>query len=100
MAGLTAEQIMERIANANHTEPAHIRQLIEEALRIIVADTAHPHSFMLADLFPAGSPTVEELVVALEQELYNAMMPELSGWEWDGAGYRNIRISPNMQDPK
>lgn len=32
---------------------------------------------------------MEELVVTLEYALYNTMMPEFSGWEWDGEGYRN-----------
>lgn len=52
MAGLTAEQIIERIANANGVEPAIMRQQIEQALQVILADTTHPHCLMLADLFP------------------------------------------------
>ena len=90
MAGLTADQIIERIANANGVKPAVMRQQIEQALQNIIADTTQPHSFMLADLFPGGKPTVDELVVALEYELYDAMMPILSEWEWDGEGYWNI----------
>lgn len=92
MAGLTAEQIIERIANANGVEPAVMRQQIEHALQNIIVDTTQPHSFMLADLFPGGKPTVDELVAALEYELYEAMMPILPGWEWDGEGYRNISL--------
>lgn len=89
MAGLTADQIIERIANANGVEPTVMRQQIEQVLQNIIADTTQPHSFMLTDLFPGGKPTVDELVVSLEYELYNAMMPMLPGWELDGAGYRN-----------
>ena len=89
MAGLTADQIIERIANATGTEPVVMRQQIEQALENIIADTAQPHSFMLADLFPGGKPTVDELVVALEHELYDVMMPAFPGWEWDGEGYGN-----------
>lgn len=92
MRGLDADQIIERISNANGVEPAVMRQQIEQALQNIIADTAQPHSFMLADLFPGGKPTVDELVAALEYELYDAMMPILPGWEWDGEGYRNIRL--------
>ena len=92
MDKLTADQIIERIANANGVEPAVMRKQIEQALQYIIADTAQPHSFMLTDLFPGGKPTVDELVVALEHELYNAMMPVFPGWEWDGEGYRNIRL--------
>ena len=51
MARLTAKQIIERIANANGIEPAIMRQQIEQALQNIIADTAQPHSFMLAALF-------------------------------------------------
>lgn len=69
MAGLTADQIIERIANANGVEPGVIRQQIEQALQNIIVDTTQPHSFMLADLFPGSKPTVDELVVALEYEL-------------------------------
>ena len=76
MAESTADQIIERIANANGAEPAVIRQQIEQAFQNIIADTTQPHSFMLADLFPGGKPTVDELVVALEYELYNAMIPK------------------------
>ena len=90
MAGLTADQIIERIANANGVAPAVMRQQIEQALQNIIADMTQPHSFMLADLFPGGKPTVDELVVALEYELYDAMMPSFPGWKWDGEGYRNI----------
>ena len=97
MAGLTADQIIERIANANGVETAAMRQQIEQALQNILADTTQPHSFMLADLFPCGKPTVDELVVALEYELYDAMMPRFSGWEWDGEGYRNIRLLGKKQ---
>ena len=93
MAGLTADQIIERIANANGIKPSVMRKQMEHALQNILADTAHPHSFMLADLFPGGKPTVDELVIALEYELYDAMMPTLPGWKWDGAGYQNIRFS-------
>jgi len=92
MAGLTADEIIERIANANGTEPAEMRQQIEQALKNIRVDTSQPYSFLLADLFPGGNPTVDELVVALEYVLYDTMMPILPGWEWDGEGYRNIRF--------
>ena len=92
MAGSTADQIIERIANANGVEPAVMRRQIEQALQNITADTSQPHSFMLADLFPSGKPTVDEFVVALEYELYNAMIPVFPGWRWDGAGYRNIGL--------
>ena len=97
MAGSTAEQIIERIANANGAEPEVMRQQIEQALQKIIADTTQPHSLMLADLFPGGKPTVDELVVALEYELYDAMMPIFPGWEWDGKGYRNIRLLGKKQ---
>lgn len=92
MAGLTADQIIERIANANGVDPAVMRQQIEQALQNLIADTTQPHFFMLSDLFPGGKPTVDELVTALEYELYDAMMPRFPGWEWDGEGYRNIRL--------
>lgn len=91
MAGLTADQIIERIAYANGAEPTVMRQQIEEALHNIIADKTQPHSFMLADLFASGKPTVDELVVALEYELYDAMMPVFPGLEWDGEGYRKTR---------
>lgn len=99
MAGSTTDQIIERIANANGTEPAVMRQQIEQALQNIIADTTQPHAFMLADLFPGGRPTVDELVVALEYELYNAMMPEFPDWEWDGKGYRNLRLLRKNSKP-
>lgn len=92
MEGLTAEQIIERIANANGIEPAVMREQIEQALQNIMVDISQPHSDMLADLFPGRKPTVDELVVTLEYELYDAMMPKFPGWEWDGEGYRNIRL--------
>ena len=92
MAGSTADQIIERIANANGTDPAVIRQRIEQALQNIMVDTSQPHCFMLADLFPGGKPTVDDLIVGLENELYSTMMPNFPGWEWDGKGYRSIRL--------
>ena len=91
MARLTADQIVERIANANGTDPDVMRQQIEQALRNIIADTTRPHSSMLAALFPGVEVTADELIVALEQELYDAMMPNFPGWVWDGEGYRNIQ---------
>ena len=93
MAGLTADQIIERIANANGVDPAVMRQQIEQALQNLIADTTQPHFFMLSGLFPGGKPTVDELVVALEYKLYDAMIPKFPRWEWDGMGYRNIRYS-------
>ena len=92
MAGLTADQIIERIANVNGVKPTVMRQEIEQVLQNMVADTAQPHCVKLADLFPNGKPTVDELVVALEYELYDAMMPMFPGWEWDGEGYQNIGL--------
>ena len=92
MTGLTADQIIERIANANDVEPTIMRQQIEQALQNIIADTTQPHCFMLTDLFPGGKPTMDEVVVALEHELYDVMMPTFPGWEWDGDSYRNIRL--------
>jgi len=97
MAGLTADQIIERIANANGIEPAVMRQQLEQALVNIIADPTQPHCFMLTDLFPGGNPTVDEFVVALEYELYDAMMPQFPGWQWDGEGYRNIRLFGKKQ---
>ena len=95
MAGLTADQIIERIANG--VEQAVMRQQIEQALQNMIADTIQPHYFMLADLFPGGKPTVDELVVALEYELYDALMPIFPGWEWDGEEYRNTRLLRKKQ---
>lgn len=97
MTGLTADQIIERIANANGVEPAVMRQQIEQALQNIIADTTQSHSFMLTDLFPDGNPTVDELVVASEYELYDAMMPILPGWERNGGGYRNVKFLRKKQ---
>lgn len=90
MTGLTADQIIERIANANGVESAVMQKQIEQTLQNIIVDTTQPHSFMLADLFPDGKPTVDELIVALEYELYDAMMPIFPGWEWDGEGFRSL----------
>ena len=39
MAGLTADQIIERIANANGIAPKIMRQYIEFALENIITDT-------------------------------------------------------------
>ena len=75
MTESTADRIIKRIAIANGAEPAVMRQQIEQALQSIIADTVQPHSLMLANLFPGGKPTVDELVVALEYELYDAMIP-------------------------
>ena len=91
MAGLTADQIIERIANANGIEPVEMRKQIKHALRKIIADASRPHSFMLAELFP-GNPTEDELIVALEHELYSTLMPQFPGWEWDGEGYWNTGL--------
>lgn len=90
MARLSADQIIERIANANDMQPEVLRKQIEKACQNILSDNARVHCVMLADLFPAGNPTVDELVVALEYELYDAMMPRFAGWEWDGEGYRRV----------
>ena len=86
MTKSAADCIIERIAAANGTEPAVLRQQIEHAIQNIIADPTRPQFIMLADLFPGGKPTVDELVVALEYELYDAMMPKFSEWEWDGEG--------------
>lgn len=91
LAGLTSSQIIERIANANGVTPAVMRQQIEQALQNILIDPAQPHFRMLADLFPNSKPSVDEFVVALECELYDAMMPHFPGWEWDGEGYRSTK---------
>ncbi len=90
MAGLTADQIVKRIANANGIESIVMRQQIEQVLQNIITDTTKPHSFMMADLLPGSKPTVDELIISLEYELYDALMPSFPGWEWDGEGYRNI----------
>ncbi len=97
MAESNADQIIKCIALANGVEPVVMRRQIEQALKNIIADATQPHSFMLADLFPGGKPTVDELVVALEYELYDTMMPKFPGWEWDGEGYRNIRLFEKKQ---
>ena len=79
MAELPADTIIERIANVYGVEPAVMRQQIEQALQNIIADTSQPHSFMLADLFPGGKPTVDEFVTLLENELHDAMMTRFLG---------------------
>ena len=90
MTESSADRIIKRIANANGVSATEMRQQIEQALQNMIADTTQPHSSMLADLFPGGKPAVDELVVALEQELYDTLIPKFPGWEWDGDGYRNI----------
>ena len=93
MAELKAERIIERIAHANGVEPTVMRQQMEQALENILTDPTQPHAFMLADLLPGEKPTVDALVVALEYELYDTMIPKFPDWEWDGAGYRNRSLS-------
>lgn len=97
MSGLTADQIIERIASANGIESAVMRQQIALAIQSIIDDTVQPHSVMLSDLFPGGKPTVDEFVLALEYELYDAMMPRFPGWEWDGEGYLNTEFFERKQ---
>ena len=92
MTELTATQIIACIAYSNDVEPELIRRQIEESLQKIWQDKSHPHSVMLANLFPKGRPTTDEFIAAFQQELYDAMMPRFPDWEWDGAGYRNIRL--------
>ena len=92
MEGLTADQIIERFANANGTEPAQIRQQIEQTLQNIITVTAQPDCFMMAHLFSDDKPTTDELIVALEYELYNVMMPSFPGWTWDEEGYQNNHL--------
>ena len=81
MSRPTADQIIGRIANANGVRPELMRGYIENVLQELITDTADPYSLMLADLFPGGPPTVDELVEALEYELYETMMPIFPGWE-------------------
>lgn len=88
-----ADQIIERIAKANGTSPEIMRSQIDAALEHIVRDTSQPHGSMMEDLFPDGKPTTDEFIVALEQELYDSMIPKYEGWEWDGNGYKNIGLS-------
>lgn len=97
MSGLTADQIIERLANANGVEPSIMRQQIEQAFEAILSDTTQPHSFMLTNLLSCEKPTVEEMVVALEYALYDMMMPILPGWEWDGEGYRNTSMQKSKE---
>ncbi len=87
-----ADQIIGRIASANNTSPEAMRSQIDAALEKIVGDTSQLHGLMLHDLFPDGRPATDEFVVALEQELYDSMIPKYPGWEWDGVGYRNIAL--------
>lgn len=94
-----ADQIIGRIANANNTSPEVMRCQIDAALERIVRDTSQPHGLMLGDLFPDGRPTTDEFVVALEQELYDSMIPKYEGWEWDGVGYRNIALLGRLSSP-
>lgn len=87
-----ADQIIERIANANGTSPEVMRSQINAALENIVRDPSQSRGFKLNDLFPDGRPTMDEIVVALEQKLYDSMIPQYAGWEWDGTGYKNIAL--------
>ena len=93
MSKFTADQIIARIANANDIEPAVLRRQIEQSLPNIVADP----TFTPETPLPSGNPTVDELIVSLEYELYDAMMPRFPGWEWDGGGYRNIQLFGKKQ---
>lgn len=92
MADLAADQIINRLAYANGITPAEMRNQIEQTLQCIINDVTQPHSIILSNLFPGGKPSVDDFVVALEYELYDAMMPKFPGWIWDGDGYRNIRL--------
>ena len=79
MTGFTADQIVQRIANANGVAPEVMRKRIEQVIERVGADTEN-----LA---------YDERIIALEHELHDALMPEFPGWEWDGDGYRNIRLT-------
>ena len=93
MTDLTADQIVERIANANETTPEIMRQKVENVIQSILTDM--PQS-LLADTFSGQKPSVDELVVALEHRLYDILMPTFPGWVWDGDGYRNIELWKNF----
>ena len=79
MTGFTADQIVQRIANANGAAPEVMRKRIEQVIERVGADTEN-----LA---------YDERIIALEHELYDGLMPGFPGWEWDGDGYRNIRLT-------
>ena len=85
MTELTAEQIVERIAHANGIEPAVMRQRIEQVI-------SQPHFSLCADRLSEGEHSLEERIVALEAKLYDVMVPQFIGWQWDGDGYWNIRL--------
>ena len=82
MTRSTADQIIERIANAKGLEPAVMRQQLEQALQNIIADTTNPSCSILAELFPGGKPTVDEFVVKLECLLYTMMIPGYPEQRW------------------
>lgn len=100
MAGLTADQIIERIANAKGIKPEAMRKQIEKSLQNIVDDMTQPHASVLTDLFHGSKPTADELVVALEYELYETRMPIFSGWQWDGEGYCNVDLLGEASRPE
>ena len=96
MTDLTADQIVERIANANETKPAIMRQKVENVIQSILTDMPQSQTALLADTFSGQKPSVDELIVALEHWLYDILMPTFPGWVWDGDGYRNIELWKNF----
>ena len=92
MAELSAVQIVERIANANGTEPNQMRKQIEENLQNMISNPGNPYFSLVAELFPDEMPSMDELIVEMQYELYEELLPTFPGWKWDGEGYR--RCSP------
>jgi len=81
MAELSAEQIVERIANANGVEPHKMQRKIEASLQKMLCDPLHPYYSLVAELFPNENPSLEELIVEMQYELYEELLPTFPGWE-------------------
>ena len=98
MFDFTAEQVVEYIANANRTELSETRQKVEQAVREILCDHSKHYGLLVNKIFSEREPTVDDLIVVLQQPLFETLMPKFPGWIWDSGGYRNIGLTGKKKE--
>lgn len=84
-----AGEIISRLAWSNNISSEEMRRRVEDYIQNELDDSSSHLSALRCRLFGEILPSMDEMIVAFKQELYDKLIRQFDGWVWTGDGYLN-----------
>jgi len=87
-----AAEIVFKLAWSNNVSPEERRHRIEGHILGELRTPTSDLSAMRQQMFPETLPSMDEMIVAFKQKLYDKLIRQFEGWVWSGDGYLNTNF--------